>query len=82
MTDSCCPNYVGCKIVESKLPAIDESGRHFYIQNYCASVEGTWENCKRLITKNMLHFCPDFVLPDTTLSPIEILDMFEEKETN
>jgi hypothetical protein len=82
MNDSYCPNYVGCKIVESKLLAINESSRHFYIQNYCTSVQGSWINCKRLITKNMLNFCPDFVMPDTTLSPIEIVDKFEETVTN
>jgi len=40
------------------------------------------ESCKRLIAKNTLDFCPDFVLPATPLSVDEIIDKFDEENLN
>ncbi|HOY39694.1 MAG: hypothetical protein KBB11_09700 [Bacteroidales bacterium] len=53
-----------------------------YISNYCKNSSGNWSNCKRLITKNEIHFCPDFVLPDTVESVSEIIDIYDNSIDN
>ncbi|HQL70252.1 MAG: hypothetical protein KA793_01545 [Bacteroidales bacterium] len=76
----CCKNLETCKLVhDSGFNAGNK--REFYIGHFCNS--GTeYLNCKRFITKQSLNFCPDFVLPDTTESPLEIMELFDESETN
>lgn len=56
----------------------DELRRQNYLINFCQHNETKWQSCKRLIVKNELTFCPDFVLPDTTLSVDEIIDKIDE----
>jgi len=83
MEDSyCCPNFNVCKLVDTSGFTGDEDQRKQYIQSYCRANELKWNSCKRLITKYELHFCPDFVLPDTPLSVDEIMDKFDEGDMN
>ncbi len=55
----------------------DPQRRQFYLNTYCLHGDKAWNSCKRLIAKNALNFCPDFVLPDSPLSPSEIIDEFD-----
>ncbi|MBM3434945.1 MAG: hypothetical protein FJY07_01875 [Bacteroidetes bacterium] len=74
-----CPNQDSCDVVNKAGFAGDEKKREKYMTDYCRASESKRNRCKRLIMKNMYHFCPDFVLPDTQLTPDEIIDKFEEE---
>ena len=82
MDDPYCPNYCICKLVDEIGFTGDESQREKYIAEYCQADEAVWNSCKRLIAKNTLKFCPDFVLPDTALSMDEIIDKFDKEDLN
>jgi len=82
MDNSNCPNYKVCKLVIEHGFTGNESQREKYINEYCQADKSKWESCKRLIVKNTINFCPDFVLPDTTLSIDEIIDKFDEENMN
>ena len=56
----------------------DEKEREKYIDSWCRQDEEIWRKCKRFDTKKDLGFCPDFVVPDTSLSIDEIVAKFEE----
>ncbi len=79
MNEMICPNYQICKLVTTKGFSGDEQRRQEYMDEYCIRGKEKWSACKRYITKKALNFCPDFVLPDTTLSPDEIIDKFDEQ---
>jgi len=74
-----CPNYGGCRLVQSKVVEPDDEKREAYIETYCLKEE-TYKLCKRYITRKSLWICPDFVLPDTNLTEDEIIDLYEKKE--
>ncbi len=82
MDDPYCPNYNICKLVNETGFTRNESQRKKYISDYCQANRAKWDSCKRLIAKNTLKFCPDFVLPDTPLSMDEIIDKFDEENLN
>lgn len=48
------------------------------MNSWCREGKEKWSECKRFDTKKTLGFCPDFVVPDTTLSIDQIIDKFEE----
>ncbi len=77
-----CPNIEVCRLVIVPDFTIDAEQRKSFIQTYCHSDTKKWESCKRLIVKNKLNFCPDFVLPDTELTPDEIIDKFDQDNLN
>jgi len=77
-----CPSYDNCQLVFDKTIVKDEERRNAYISKYCKSENEKWETCKRLITKRELNFCPDFVIPDTLLTPDEIIDKFDTESIN
>jgi len=77
-----CPNIKACKLVTTYGFTGDEEQRLKYIQTFCWSVTKEWDSCKRWIVKNKLNFCPDFVLPDTELTPEEIIDIFDREHVN
>ena len=79
---NCCPNIDTCKLVNEVELIGDEAQQKNYITEYCQANKTKWESCKRLIVKNSINFCPDFVLPDTTLSIDEIIDKFDEENMN
>jgi hypothetical protein len=72
-----CPNYDVCLLVQTPNILCDPQRREFYLDRYCLRGSDAWEACKRYIAKNVLNFCPDFVLPDSPLSPSEIIDEFD-----
>lgn len=74
-----CPNYASCKLINTEAVIRDEIKRQAYIEAYCKAGEGNWKKCKRLITKEYLHFCPDFVLPDNPMCVDEIFEQFDEE---
>jgi hypothetical protein len=77
-----CPNYSSCKLVTTIGFTGEEYTREQYIQDYCQADENKWKNCKRLMMKEQFHFCPDFVKPDTELTPDEIIDKFDNENLN
>lgn len=78
MTDPDCPNMFSCKLVQDTGFINDAALRERYIRLYCRSADPGYNNCKRFITKENIHFCPDFVMPDTTFTVEEIVERFEE----
>lgn len=82
MEDTFCPNYNTCQLIKDKEFNIEEDIKLSYITNYCKAGKEKWCICKRLITKSEINFCPDFVLPDTTLTPDEIIDKFDSENLN
>lgn len=74
-----CPNIEVCKLVTTEGFTGNENLRHEYIRLWCKSGEEMWGQCKRYVVKNALNFCPDFVLPDTQMSPEEVIDKFDEE---
>ena len=79
MADYHCPNYNDCKLVISNLIVTSVSVKEKYISDYCLKGKDYWSQCKRYITKSTLNFCPEFVLPDTPLTPEEIIDKFDNE---
>jgi hypothetical protein len=77
MKEGWCPNYDSCRLVQNQGFTGDETQRISYLSAYCQAGQTRWETCKRYIVKNLLHFCPDFVMPDTVLTPDEIIDKFD-----
>ncbi len=80
--DNYCPNYESCRLVQTRVVVSEENVRTTYISSYCRNSETNWTVCKRFITKAKYDLCPDFVLPDSLLSPEEILDRFDGEITN
>lgn len=74
-----CPNYANCQLVFMTGFVRPESLRELYIQNYCTALQENWKQCKRYQTSSILHFCPDFVFPDTVLTLNEIMEKFDEE---
>jgi len=72
-----CPNYATCQLIHIPGFVEPENLRETFVQEYCTDSADNWINCKRFKTNNILHFCPDFVLPDTPLSIDEIMDRFD-----
>jgi hypothetical protein len=77
MEEPHCPNYSVCQLVQATSIVSDPQKKQFYLDAYCLGTIDDWSLCKRLIAKNALNFCPDFVLPDSPLSPSEIIDQFD-----
>ncbi|MDX9928794.1 MAG: hypothetical protein RBS37_02970 [Bacteroidales bacterium] len=77
MSESCCPNIGGCKLVNDREFPIDERTRKHYIGSWCHGYTPGYEACRRYIVRNTLFYCPDFILPDTTMSLDEIIDRIE-----
>lgn len=78
----CCPNIINCHLVLIPGFAGSKELQGNYVLSYCRSENENWKSCKRFIVKNTLNFCPDFVMPDTDLSPDEVLDKFDALNLN
>lgn len=72
-----CPNFTTCQLINGVIEIAVEQ-KKVYIGLFCRNDQHQWNTCKRLVTKQVLGFCPDFVLPDTTLTTDEILEKFDE----
>jgi hypothetical protein len=73
-----CPSYEVCQLVHTASVVSDLQKKRFYLDAYCLDGAGAWKACKRFIAKNVLDFCPEFVLPDSPFSPSEIIDQFDQ----
>lgn len=73
-----CSNYDVCQLVHTSSVVSDPQKKRFYLDAYCLDTNGAWKACKRYVAKNALDFCPEFVLPDSPLSPSEIIDRFDQ----
>jgi len=82
MEEFFCPNMNTCAFVNKTGFTVSEKVRAKYLKDYCNASESRRNRCKRLIMKSTYHFCPDFVLPDTTLTPDEIITKFDEDNFN
>jgi len=78
MSENSCPNYKTCRLINSAGFNTGKLTKEQYIPVYCINGKQKWESCKRFQTKEILGFCPDFVLPDTNLTMDEIIDKFDE----
>lgn len=74
-----CPNYGGCRLVQTDVVVPDSGKKEQYIASYCLNEE-TWTTCKRYTTRKALWICPDFVLPDSDITEDEVVDRYEEEE--
>lgn len=74
-----CPNIRECKLVVDKGFNVSELKRFIYIDNFCKSGGESWRDCTRFVIKSALNFCPDFILPDTDMTPDEVIDKFDEE---
>jgi len=72
-----CPNYPTCQLIHVAGFVEPETLRDSYIRDFCSDSIENWHNCKRFQTHRILHFCPDFVFPDTSLSVDEIMERFD-----
>ena len=82
MEDPNCPNYTTCKLVTTEGVGVSNNQKVSYLNKYCTAGKAAWSVCKRYVTKPALGFCPDFVLPDTSMSLPEIIDRFDEENEN
>jgi hypothetical protein len=48
------------------------------MEDYCTAGRQHWGSCTRLVVKQALNFCPDFVLPDSQMTPDEVIEKFDE----
>jgi hypothetical protein len=73
-----CPSKNNCQVFTLE-GLVDKGRREYYAETYCEAGEPQWKQCMRFRTKQELNLCPDFVLPDSTLSTDEILDLLENE---
>ncbi len=78
MENEKCPNAEGCKLIHTR-DFVSENQRQNYMQLFCFSDKKAFTDCKRYQTSVKYHFCPDFVLPDSNLSPDEIIDNYDQE---
>lgn len=79
MEDYYCPNYYGCQLLNSNQVTADKKLKNKFYKEFCTDPNKKWKNCKRYITWITLNFCPDFVLPNTLLSPSEIINKYDHQ---
>ena len=78
MPEADCPNMSTCKLVTDAGFIGDSMLRERYLTSYCRNEKLGYTFCNRYITKETIHFCPDFVLPDSAMTVDEIIERFEE----
>lgn len=74
-----CPNAEVCKLYLVEGFTGNEEQRLDYKQSWCQSDETKWSSCTRYVVKEAIHFCPDFVLPDSVMTPDEVIDQFDQE---
>jgi len=79
MEDYYCTNYSSCQLLNSNQVTADNQLKIKFDKEFCSNPNMEWKNCKRYITRHALNFCPDFVLPDTLLTPGEILNEYDNQ---
>lgn len=79
MADYYCPSFSDCQLIKGDKIVSEIKLKEEFISNYCSNDKKNWSQCKRYITKTKLNFCPDFVLPNTSLTPEEIINKFDNE---
>jgi len=74
-----CPNRELCKLYLVEGFTGNEEQRLEFIKLWCLSDKKKWSNCTRYMVKEAIHFCPDFVLPDSIITPNEVIDKFDKE---
>jgi len=75
--ENSCPNIESCNLVVKTNIVNDETKRNEFMISYCNDSSQRWKSCKRYIVKNAINFCPDFVLPDSNMTPDQVIDKFD-----
>ncbi len=73
-----CPNISTCNLVVRDDLGINAKKKKEYMSKYCHRNEESWSVCTRYLTKKAINFCPDFVLPNSKMTPDEVIDKFDE----
>jgi hypothetical protein len=79
MEDQNCWNYANCKLVTTESLLLSREIKISYMNKYCTPGRSAWEKCKRFTTKATLGFCPDFILPDSTLTLDQIIEKYDDE---
>ncbi len=74
-----CPNMPTCFFVNTMRAKMLVNNHTDYIEKYCQGSFTAWSECTRYIVKNAINFCPDFVLPDSKMTPDEVITKFDEE---
>lgn len=74
-----CPNLPNCQLVHPSTRHIPDEIKLDYQAMYCKSSNEHWTTCKRYLVHSQLHFCPEFVLPDSEMTVDEIINIFDEE---
>ena len=74
-----CPNFGGCRYVNTKVVEPDDTRREATIEAYCL-LEENFKTCRRYTIRKALWICPDFVLPDSDISEDEVAERYEKGE--
>jgi hypothetical protein len=74
-----CPNYGGCRLVQTDVVVPDSDRKEQYLNDFCTGEE-TWKKCRRYTIRKALWICPDFVLPDSDISEDQVVERYEEEE--
>ncbi len=78
MEKGLCPKVAKCPLFNGtllKISGADES----YKNLYCRAGESKWSTCKRYLTSEKVGKCPDWVLPNSSLSIEQIVQKMKEK---
>ena len=68
-----------CRLVSAEDFDIDKTAREDFLVTFCQSETKKWKSCIRYTTKRSLGFCPEFVMPDSTMNIDDIMDKFDEE---
>lgn len=77
-----CPNLATCVLVSNKDNSLSVNKHNEYLREYCHGKYESWNSCTRFRVKKSINFCPDFVLPDSVMTPDEVIDRFDSGNNN
>lgn len=81
METTTCPNMNSCQLIVVEDFELSQQKRSYYKEVFCIAGSSAWKACTRYQTKLAINFCPDFVLPDSVLTPDEVIDRFDLENT-
>lgn len=71
--DNRCPKTEKCPLFNGLLTEKPETA-NIYRESYCTAGEKMYESCKRYIVSELIGSCPDFVMPNSSLTPEDIAE--------
>jgi hypothetical protein len=75
-----CPNYNGCRLVNTDVVESDKDKKANYLVVYCET-DGDYAKCLRYVTRKELWIAPDFLLPDSNMTEDEIIERYEQEKS-